>query len=196
MTCALTGLSAIWTQAHLRWLSAVRFDQPASQRAFEDYLGGVEALLVRRSQLEGDIAELLPQSPWAKTARRLMCLRGIDTLSAAGLCAEIGDFARFRHPEQVMSYLGVTPSERSSGTQRRLVRSPSPAANTLAGCWSRRPGAAAARPASVRTYAAVSRAPTPRPSRCRGKPNGACITCGRGWKSAASAARSSPSRAR
>jgi transposase len=71
-----------WTQAHLRWLSAVRFDQPASQRAFEDYLGGVEALLVRRSQLEGDIAELLPASPWAKTARRLMCLRGIDTLSA------------------------------------------------------------------------------------------------------------------
>jgi transposase len=47
-------------------------------------------------------------------------LRGIDTLSAAGLCAEIGDFHRFGHPEQVMSYLGVTPSEHSSGTQRRL----------------------------------------------------------------------------
>jgi transposase len=104
----------------VRWLSTVHFDQPASQRAFEDYRGGVEALLVRRSQLEADIAELLPASPWAKTARRLMCLRGIDTLSAAGLCAEIGDFARFRHPEQVMSYLGVTPSEHSSGTQRRL----------------------------------------------------------------------------
>jgi len=109
-----------WTQAHLRWLTSVRFDQPGSQRAFEDYLGGVEALLVRRGQLEREIAELLPVSPWAQTARRLMCLRGLDTLSAAGLCAEIGDFARFRHPEQVMSYLGVTPSEHSSGTQRRL----------------------------------------------------------------------------
>jgi transposase len=109
-----------WTQAHLRWLTSVRFEQPASQRAFEDYLGGVEALLVRRGQLESDIAELLPASPWAQTAQRLMCLRGIDTLSAAGLCAEIGDFARFRHPEQLMSYLGVTPSEHSSGTQRRL----------------------------------------------------------------------------
>jgi len=44
-----------------------------------------------------------------------MCLRGIDTLTAAGLCAEIGDFARFRHPAQLMSYLGVVPSEHSSG---------------------------------------------------------------------------------
>src|SRR3954449_551168 len=54
-----------WTQAHLRWLTSVRFEQPGSQRAFEDYLGGVEALLVRRGQLESDIAELLPASPWA-----------------------------------------------------------------------------------------------------------------------------------
>jgi transposase len=109
-----------WTQAHLRWLAGVRFAQPGSQRAFEDYRGAIEALLVRRQRLERDIAWLLPQSPWAQTAQRLMCLRGIDTLTAAGLCAEIGDFTRFRHPEQLMSYLGVTPSEHSSGSQRRL----------------------------------------------------------------------------
>jgi hypothetical protein len=48
-----------------------------------------------------------------------MCLRGIDTLTAAGLCAEVGDFARFRHPEQLMSFLGVVPSEQSSGTRRQ-----------------------------------------------------------------------------
>ena len=115
-----SGPGSAWTRRHMSWLRGLRFERPGSQRAFEDYRGGVEALLIRRTQLERDIAALLPRSPWADTARRLMCLRGIDTLTAAGLCAEIGDFGRFRHPEQVMSYLGVTPSEHSSGSQRRL----------------------------------------------------------------------------
>ncbi len=113
------GPQANWTQAHLGWLAGVRLDQPASQRALEDYRGAVAALMIRREQLEAEIARALPLSPWAQTARRLMCLRGIDTLTAAGLCAEIGHFDRFRHPAQVMSYLGVTPSEHSSGERRR-----------------------------------------------------------------------------
>ena len=113
------GPQANWTQAHLGWLAGVRLSQPASQRALEDYRGAVAALMIRREQLETEIARALPGSPWAQTARRLMCLRGIDTLTAAGLCAEIGDFARFGHPAQVMSYLGVVPSEHSSGQRRR-----------------------------------------------------------------------------
>jgi len=108
-----------WTQAHLGWLAGVQLAQPASQRALEDYRGAVSALMIRREQLEAEIARALPGSPWAQTAQRLMCLRGIDTLTAAGLCAEIGDFHRFRHPAQVMSYLGVVPSEHSSGERRR-----------------------------------------------------------------------------
>jgi transposase len=114
-----TARSANWTQAHLRWLGTVRFEQPGTQAAFDDYRGAVEALVVRRQELERQIAVLLPGSPHAQAARRLMCLRGIDTLTAAGLCAEIGDFSRFRHPSQVMSYLGVVPSESSSGSRRR-----------------------------------------------------------------------------
>lgn len=113
------GPQANWTQAHLGWLAGVRFEQAASQRAFEDYRGAVLALMIRREQLEREIAAALPGSPWAQTARRLMCMRGIDTLTAAGLCAEIGDFRRFEHPAQVMSYLGVTPSEHSSGQRQR-----------------------------------------------------------------------------
>jgi transposase len=113
------GPQANWTQAHLGWLAGVRLEQPASQRALEDYRGAVAGLMIRREQLETEIARALPDSPWAQTARRLMCLRGIDTLTAAGLCAEIGDFQRFRHPAQVMSYLGVVPSEHSSGERRR-----------------------------------------------------------------------------
>lgn len=113
------GPQANWTQAHLGWLAAVQLPQPASHRAFEDYRGAVLALMIGREQLESEIARALPESSWAQTARRLMCLRGIDTLTAAGLCAEIGDFERFRHPAQVMSYLGVVPSENSSGERRR-----------------------------------------------------------------------------
>jgi transposase len=113
------GTQRNWTLPHLRWLSSVRFDRPGTQAAFDDYRGAVEALIIRRGELERQIAEQLPVSPWAQSAKRLMCLRGIDTLTAAGLCAEIGDFARFRHPEQLMSYLGVVPSEHSSGTRRR-----------------------------------------------------------------------------
>ena len=113
------GPQGNWTQAHLAWLAGVRLAQPSSQRAFEDYRGAVGALMIRREQLETEIARALPESPWALTARRLMCLRGIDTLTAAGLCAEIGDFDRFRHPAQVMSSLGVVPSEHSSGERRR-----------------------------------------------------------------------------
>jgi transposase len=59
------------------------------------------------------------QGPWAPTVARLRCLRGIDTLTAVGLVAEIGDIGAFAHPKQLASYLGLVPSEQSSGTKRR-----------------------------------------------------------------------------
>jgi transposase len=61
----------------------------------------------------------VPGSPWAQTVARLRCLRGIDTLSAVGLAAEIGDFHRFEHPSRLMSYVGLVPSEHSTGATRR-----------------------------------------------------------------------------
>ena len=113
------GPQANWTQAHLGWLAGVRLAQPGSQRALDDYRGAVSALMIRREQLESEIARALPASPWATTARRLMCLRGIDTLTAAGLCAEIGDFGRFRHPAQVMSYSASSRPSTPPGERRR-----------------------------------------------------------------------------
>jgi hypothetical protein len=62
------GPQANWTQAHLGWLAGVRLAQPASQRALEDYRGEVAALMIRREQLEAEIARALPESPWAQTA--------------------------------------------------------------------------------------------------------------------------------
>lgn len=108
-----------WTQAHRAWLSKVDLGEHAAQATLLDYLGAIDSLVIRRDAIERLIGELVPHSPWATQIARLRCLRGIDTLSAAGLCVEIGDFARFEHPRQLMSYLGLVPSEHSSGQTRR-----------------------------------------------------------------------------
>jgi transposase len=113
------GTGRAWTQAHRRWLEAVDLGQRGAQVTLHDYVGAIDALLVRRATLEATIDELIADSPWAETVARLRCLRGIDTLSAAGLCAEVGDFRRFERAGHVMSFLGLVPSEHSTGQTRR-----------------------------------------------------------------------------
>jgi transposase len=108
-----------WTQEHRQWLARVVFTDPVAQAVFEDAVGAVDALVLRRDSLERQMTALVPDSPWVTEIARLRCLRGIDTLTALGLAAEIGDFARFARPEPLMSYLGLVPSEHSSGRQRR-----------------------------------------------------------------------------
>ncbi|MGZ6623578.1 MAG: IS110 family RNA-guided transposase [Solirubrobacteraceae bacterium] len=109
-----------WTTRHRQWLSTITLAQPAAQATLLDARGAVDALVHRREQLEREIIALLPGSPWSVQSSRLRCMRGLDTLSAVGLCAEVGDFASFRKPAQLMSYVGLVPSETSSGQQRRL----------------------------------------------------------------------------
>jgi transposase len=108
-----------WGERHRRWLARVDLREVGAQLTFSDYLGAIEQLTIRRETIEGAIEGLIPDSPWAQTIARLRCLRGIDTLTAVGLCAEIGDFHRFQRPGQLMSYLGLVPSEQSSGETRR-----------------------------------------------------------------------------
>jgi transposase len=113
------GTGDNWTRRHRDWLAKVQLSERGAQAALLDYAGAIEALTVRRDTVEATIAALVPTSPWAEDIARLRCLRGIDTLTAVGLCAEIGDFHRFGRPAQVMSYLGLVPSETSTGEQRR-----------------------------------------------------------------------------
>jgi transposase len=108
-----------WTRAHRAWLARVSFADPVAQAVFEDAVGAVDALVLRRESLERQMTALVPDSPWATEIGRLRSLRGIDTLTALGLAAEIGDFERFARPAPLMSYLGLVPSEHSSGSQRR-----------------------------------------------------------------------------
>ena len=92
----------------------------AAQTTLLDLSGAIDALTHRRERLEREIIALLPTSPWQVQVGRLRCLRGIDTLTAVGLCAEIGDFERFAKAEQLMSYIGLVPTESTTGQQRRL----------------------------------------------------------------------------
>jgi transposase len=109
-----------WTERHRQWLAAVVLEWPAAQVTLLDARGQVDALCHRRDALEREILAILPSSPWTVQVGRLRCLRGIDTLSAVGMCAEIGDFERFARAEQLMSYIGLVPSENTTGQQRRL----------------------------------------------------------------------------
>jgi transposase len=109
-----------WTERHRRWLDQVVLEWPAAQATLLDAKGAIDALAHRRASLEREIITILPSSPWSVQIGRLRCLRGIDTLTAVGLCSEVGDFERFARPGQLMSYIGLVPSEATTGTQRRL----------------------------------------------------------------------------
>jgi len=111
---------AAWTGRHHAWLQTAAFEWPAAQTTLLDLGGAIDALTHRRDQLEREIVALLPTSPWQVQVGRLRPLRGIDTLTAVGLCAEIGDFARFAKAQQLMSYIGLVPCESSTGQQRQL----------------------------------------------------------------------------
>jgi transposase len=113
------GPGRAWTRAYRQWLAQLRFADVASQVTLADYLHAHDVLLARRDRVESELDTLVPGSPCATVVARLRCLRGIDTLSALGLCVEIGEWERFAHPDQLSAYLGIVPSEHTSGSQRR-----------------------------------------------------------------------------
>ena len=73
----------------------------------------------RRAALDQAIVELAAEPPFAEVVGRLCCLRGVSTLTALALTVELGDWSRFR-PQSLGPFLGLTPSEDSSGERRRL----------------------------------------------------------------------------
>jgi transposase len=108
-----------WTVARRKWLSEQRFAFAAQQQTFDTYVHAVDLVDRRIEALERAIRETAEQGPWRELVARLRCLRGIDTLTALALVAEIGDFHRFTSAEEFMAFVGLVPSERSSGEQRR-----------------------------------------------------------------------------
>jgi hypothetical protein len=108
-----------WTSPHRRWLAGLKFDQAMHYIVLEDYIAAEEAAKQRRDRLEAQITAALPEWCLAPLVEALQALRGIALVAAATLVAELGDITRFGNPRQLMAYIGLVPSEHSSGRSRR-----------------------------------------------------------------------------
>jgi transposase len=108
-----------WTLMHRRWLSGLRFEHAVHHIVLEDSIAAVEAATARRDALTAQIEAMVPSWSLAPVVHALQALRGIAPVSAATLVAELGDITRFANARHLMAYLGLVPSEHSSGETRR-----------------------------------------------------------------------------
>jgi len=109
-----------WTMRYLRWLQEQSFDHPAHQIALQEMVEAVRVAKERVERLETTIEEFVETWSLAPLVRALQALRGVDLIVAVTFATEIGDLHRFESPRQLMAYLGLVPSERSTGdTVRR-----------------------------------------------------------------------------
>jgi len=110
---------ANWGAAHLRWVADGVCPTPAQQSVFQEYVRAVSEQTARLQRLEAALAALVPRWRWYPVVEAMQALRGVQFTAAVTLIAELGDLRRFDTPRQLMSYLGLTPSEHSSGERRR-----------------------------------------------------------------------------
>lgn len=108
-----------WTETHFNWLESIRFEQPWLQIVLQEYIDAVKAATQRVADLTDQLLRALPGWSLAPVVDALVALRGIDKLAATVLLAELGDISRFDSPKQLMAYLGLVPSEHSTGARRR-----------------------------------------------------------------------------
>src|SRR5271157_1996623 len=105
---------------HLRWLQEQKFESAAHHVVLQEMFEAVRVAKERLARLEHTIEEFLPTWSLAAVVQALQVLRGVDLIVAITFVTEIGDLRRFDNPRQLMAYLGLVPSERSTGeTVRR-----------------------------------------------------------------------------
>jgi len=108
-----------WTQAHFRWLERLKFDVAVQQIVFQEYVEAIKQAEARVAGLEQEMEKALESWSLAPVVESLMALRGVKLITAMTIMAELGDITRFDSPRQLMSFLGLVPSETSSGQTRR-----------------------------------------------------------------------------
>lgn len=108
-----------WTVAHRKWLKSLEFEEKLSKSVFDEYYITICELEEKIDRLKEKIEEISAEARYAEKVSKLRCFKGIDTLTALTFVAEIGDFRRFGKAQAFMAYLGLVPSEYSSGGQRK-----------------------------------------------------------------------------
>lgn len=107
-----------WTQAHFRWLETVKFTHRTQQIVFQEYVDVLKAMTRHVADLDEQLTLAASESVFWPIVEALMALRGVNLLTAVTIVAEIGDLHRFASAPQLMAYLGLVPSEHSSGASK------------------------------------------------------------------------------
>jgi transposase len=158
-----------WGVTRRAWLGRQAFELPGQQQAFDDYLFALDQVDRRIENLEAELSRLAQDGPYRELIARPRCIRGINTPTAIGLAGEVGDFARFATAEQFMGFVGLVPSERSSGESRRqgsITRAGS--SHARRGCWSSPRGTPGGARPSATSWGAATAAKTLLSSSTRG----------------------------
>jgi transposase len=108
-----------WTEKHFTWMNGLTFERPLEKLTFDEYLSVIRGMEDRIKRLDKQIEEVAESAPYAEKVRRFRAFKGIDYLIALSLVVEIGDYRRFPNAQSFMSYLGLVPSEYSSGKKRK-----------------------------------------------------------------------------
>jgi len=108
-----------WTGAHKAWMKKLEFPLGAQKETFDQYYCHMLELEARLGRIEASILALAETEPYHASVARLRCFKGIDYLTALACVCEVGDYQRFPSAGSFMSYLGLVPSEHSSGAKRR-----------------------------------------------------------------------------
>jgi transposase len=113
------GRATHWTKAHRAWLRSIAFDDPVEQLLLENYIEMIDRREEALKSVDDALDVVATTEPYALPVRWLKALRGVDTLTAMILVAELFDIRRFESASELMAYLGLVPSERSSGGRRQ-----------------------------------------------------------------------------
>jgi len=113
-----TGTARAWGTRHREWLRGLRWDHEALTSTFTAYVRAVEDAEARVEALEQELRVYVAAAPFARPVRHLRCFKGISDLTALTIAAELGDVRRFAAAPRLMAFVGLVPTERSSGSHR------------------------------------------------------------------------------